>query len=479
MIEIINRIEDAGRTVPGPREVAERSLVSAQQLVFEDYQAVGGRVAEMASQRSVAAGEDLLRLERVVTQAYAELDASIAALLEITGYERKLGLDVSSKSATWDSMLEERASVLAGQARVAKERLTEVSAELEKLEAGEGGELRLQQRALRERLHGATGSIAATIDIMNARGLDATEYKKLLIESSGTITADILDRRVAAGLLRDAWGAAKRWMGANLPQLAFNVLAFALIIFVFHILARLTHRVVGHAVARTKARMPELLRKMAATVASKAVLIAGLLVALSQLGIQVGPLLAGLGIVGFIVGFALQNTLSNFAAGMMILVYRPFDVGDTVAAAGVLGIIADMSWVSTTIRTFDNERLIVPNGRIWDDVIRNKTAEETRRVDLKFSISYSDDPARAEQALIEIVRGHDRVLDEPEPVIRLSELAESSVDFIVRPWVRTEDYWAVYWDITRAVRDRFPQDGLTIPFPTRTVVVTGSTVAGG
>ena len=130
-----------------------------------------------------------------------------------------------------------------------------------------------------------------------------------------------------------------------------------------------------------------------------------------------------------------------------------------------------MSWVSTTIRTFDNERLIVPNNRIWGDVIRNKTAETTRRVDMTFSVAYDDDPAKAEQALMALLREHDCVLEEPEPVVKLQQLGESSVDFIVRPWVLTPDYWTVYWDVTRAVRDRFPQVGLTIPYPTRTIEV--------
>jgi len=195
----------------------------------------------------------------------------------------------------------------------------------------------------------------------------------------------------------------------------------------------------------------------------------GLLVALSQLGVQVGPVLAGLGIAGFIVGFALQDTLSNFAAGMMILIYRPFDVGDAVEAGGVMGKVKAMNLVSTTITTWDNQKLVVPNSKIWGDVIRNITAEPNRRVDMSFGISYSDDIDHAERILSDIVRSHELVLAEPEPDIRLHTLGESSVDFIVRPWAMTSDYWTVYWDITRAVKQRFDAEGISIPFPQRDV----------
>ena len=124
-----------------------------------------------------------------------------------------------------------------------------------------------------------------------------------------------------------------------------------------------------------------------------------------------------------------------------------------------------MSLVSTTITTFDNQRLIVPNKKIWGDVILNKNAEKTRRIDMVFGIGYDDDVDLAERVLHEIVDGHELVLADPEPVIRLQTLGESSVDFIVRPWVVTENYWQAYWDITRAVKRRFDQEGISIPFP--------------
>jgi small conductance mechanosensitive channel len=199
------------------------------------------------------------------------------------------------------------------------------------------------------------------------------------------------------------------------------------------------------------------------------VLILGLLFGLAQLGISVGPLLAGLGIAGFIVGFALQDTLGNFASGMLILFYRPYDVGDFIETNGVLGKVSRMSLVNTTVLTIDNQTLVLPNSKIWGDVIKNVTAQRQRRVDMVFSIGYADDIARAEEVLDDIVRSHERVLDDPAPVIRLHTLNESSVDFVVRPWVMTEDYWDVYWDITRTVKIRFDENEISIPFPQRDI----------
>jgi small conductance mechanosensitive channel len=175
--------------------------------------------------------------------------------------------------------------------------------------------------------------------------------------------------------------------------------------------------------------------------------------------------LAGLGVAGFIVGFALQDSLGNFAAGAMILIYRPFDIDDFVEVTGASGLVKKMNLVSTTIATFDNQTLVVPNSKIWGDVIKNVTAQTERRVDLEFGIGYDDDIEHAERVLIETVTAHEKVLDEPEPMIKLHTLGDSSVNFIVRPWTKTEDYWDVYWDLMREVKLRFDREGISIPYP--------------
>jgi small conductance mechanosensitive channel len=195
----------------------------------------------------------------------------------------------------------------------------------------------------------------------------------------------------------------------------------------------------------------------------------GILVILNQLGVQVGPLLAGLGIAGFIAGFALQDTLSNFAAGVMILFYRPFDIGHFVRAGGETGIVREVSLVNTVIDTPDNQRLIIPNKKIWGDTIQNTTVNPTRRVDLVIGVSYRDEIAHVQSVLERVVKAHPLVLSDPAPVIRVHALNQSSVDFAVRPWVKSPDYWTVHSELTRRIKEAFDEVGITIPFPQRDV----------
>jgi len=274
---------------------------------------------------------------------------------------------------------------------------------------------------------------------------------------------------VAFGLLQQWMNNLKTWAIDNGPRMIFKFLLFLLILVVFKILARFTGKVVRMSMASSKLQFSQLLQNMFVTVASNLVFILGLLVALSQLGFEIAPLLAGLGVAGFIVGFALQDTLGNFASGMMILIYRPYDVGDLIEAAGAFGKVSSMSLVCTTILTVDNQTLVVPNTKIWGDVIKNVTAQGVRRVDMVFGISYSDDIPHAEEVLMAILKEHKKTLKDPEPVVKLHTLGESSVDFIVRPWVNTADYWDVYWDVTREVKMRFDREGIAIPFPQRDV----------
>jgi small conductance mechanosensitive channel len=304
---------------------------------------------------------------------------------------------------------------------------------------------------------------------MNRLEMETTEYQQVLIQATGQITTDILDTKVAVGLVGQWVGGIRDWAVDSGPRVIFKVFVFLIILFVFHLLARLTRRVVRRAVSNSKLNFSLLLQKMFVSVSGNIVLVLGLLVALSQLGFSLGPILAGLGIAGFIIGFALQETLGNFAAGTMILIYRPYDVGDMIEAAGAFGKVSAMSMVSTTILTIDNQTLIIPNGKIWGDVIKNVTGQTVRRVDMVFGVSYSDDIPHTEKVLADIVAEHPKVLEDPAPVIKLHTLGESSVDFVVRPWVKTEDYWNVYWDVTREVKMRFDREGISIPFPQRDV----------
>jgi small conductance mechanosensitive channel len=191
----------------------------------------------------------------------------------------------------------------------------------------------------------------------------------------------------------------------------------------------------------------------------------GLMVVLAALGVDITPLFALVGGASFIIAFALQETLGNLAAGLMIMINRPFDEGDYVLVAGLGGTVRHVSVVSTTVTTPDNQVIVIPNSKVWGDVITNVTASDTRRVDLVFGISYGDSIEQAQKVLEEVVAHHPLVLKDPAPVIRVNELADSSVNFIVRPWTKTDDYWTVYWDLQRAVKETFDNHHISIPFP--------------
>lgn len=215
----------------------------------------------------------------------------------------------------------------------------------------------------------------------------------------------------------------------------------------------------------TKAKMDEILVNFIGSIANVLLLLFIVIAALDRLGVNTTSLIAVLGAAGLAVGLALQNSLQNFAAGVMLIVFRPFKAGDFVEAAGTSGVIEKINIFSTTMRTGDNRELIVPNGAIYSGTITNVTARETRRIDMVFGIGYDSDIKKARDILNQIVKEDERILADPECLIAVSELAESSVNFVVRPWVKTGDYWAVKFDFTEKVKLRFDENGISIPFP--------------
>ena len=193
--------------------------------------------------------------------------------------------------------------------------------------------------------------------------------------------------------------------------------------------------------------------------------------AIQALGVATTSFIAVLGAAGLAVGFALQGSLSNFAAGVMLILFRPFRAGDYVEAGGVSGSVEEIQIFATVMRTPDNKRIIVPNSSITGGTIVNYSANDTRRIDLVFGIGYGDDIKKAKEVLTSLVTSDERVLKDPEPTIAVLELGDSSVNFAVRPWVKTADYWGVYFDLTEAVKSRFDAEQISIPFPQRDIHV--------
>ena len=331
-------------------------------------------------------------------------------------------------------------------------------------EADEKTQLLENINKLKEEQTALTDRLKIVIEELKSKGGEIQDYESYITAISG-VQVDVSDATatwtVVTGWLTSTEGGI-RW--------AKNIVLFLVVILISWILSKVISKAVEKAVANIKSASV-LLKEFMVNISRKAIFIVGFVVALSMLEVNVGPLLAAIGAVGFIMGFALQGTLSNFAAGIMILIYRPYDIGDLVDVGGTLGKVDAMTIVSTTLRKPDNQKVVVPNNMIWGDIITNITGTSKRRVDLVFGIGYSDDIAKAQKILEDILANNDSILKDPEPVVKVHELADSSVNFVVRPWVQTENYWDVYWDITRAVKERFDAEGVSIPFPQRDVHV--------
>ncbi|WP_321275874.1 mechanosensitive ion channel family protein [Thiomicrorhabdus indica] len=242
-------------------------------------------------------------------------------------------------------------------------------------------------------------------------------------------------------------------------------ISLAIVIF---IVGRMVVRLVVGLVKKLMNRsgkMDEMLVNFVTSILNAVLLLFVIVASLDQLGVDTTSLVALIGAAGLAIGLALQGSMQNFAAGVMLLVFKPFKSGDFVEAGGVMGVVESINIFSSTFRTGDNKEIIVPNGSIYSDSITNYSARETRRVDMVFGIGYDDDIKKAKEILQRLVAEDDRILPEPEPVIALGELGASSIDFIVRPWVKSADYWKVKWEMNEKVKAAFDAEGISIPYP--------------
>ncbi len=190
-----------------------------------------------------------------------------------------------------------------------------------------------------------------------------------------------------------------------------------------------------------------------------------IIAAVSKLGIQTASFVAVLGAAGLAVGLALQGSLSNFASGVLMIIFKPFKDGDYIEGGGSAGVVEEISIFTTVLKTLDNKKVIVPNSGMMGGNIINYTARDIRRVDLMVGVSYADDIDRVKQVILDVLSKDDRILSDPAPFTGLLDLADSSLEFVVRPWVRTSDYWDVYFAVNEAIKKRFDMEGISIPFP--------------
>lgn len=238
----------------------------------------------------------------------------------------------------------------------------------------------------------------------------------------------------------------------------------ALVIFLIgQLVAKIIARVLGKVLSHTK--LDKILVEFIQSVVNALLLVFVIVAALDQLGVNTNSVIAVLGAAGLAIGLALQGSLQNFAAGFMLLIFRPFKGGDFVEAAGTAGVIEKIGIFSTTLHTGDNKEVIIPNSAIYSSNIVNYSKRPTRRIDMIFSIGYEDDIRTARDIIAAIIKDEPRILPEPDTLIAVGELAANSVNFFVRPWVKTEDYWDVKFALTEKIKLAFDANSITIPFP--------------
>ncbi|USZ50903.1 mechanosensitive ion channel family protein [Halomonas sp. DN3] len=250
-------------------------------------------------------------------------------------------------------------------------------------------------------------------------------------------------------------------------QFLINLVAAAAIFIIGRWVAKAVHRVVVKGMQR--ADVEPLLVKFLGNILYALLLTFVILAAISRIGIQTASLIAVIGAAGLAVGLALQGSLANFAAGVMVIIFRPYRIGDYVEAGGVSGTVEDVQIISTELSTPDNRKIIVPNGQMMSGAVVNYSAHATRRVDLTVGVGYDDDIDTVRRVLESVVADDPRVLSEPAPNIRMNAMGDSAITWIVRPWVQASDYWDVYWEMTEEIKRRFDREGISIPFPQRDV----------
>lgn len=218
-----------------------------------------------------------------------------------------------------------------------------------------------------------------------------------------------------------------------------------------------------------KERMDKTLIPLFVKMVKILVIVVTILAVLNKFGVETASLIAVLGTIGLAIGLALQGTLSNIASGIMLLLLRPFNVGDAVEIAGTAGVVDEIGLFVTDLHTFDNIAVTMPNSEIWGNEIKNYTRNPTRRVDLEFGIAYDDDMDKAMRIIHEVLDSDERVLDEPEPLIAVNNLGDNSVAILARPWTNTENVWPLRFDITKRIKERFDEEEISFPFPQRDV----------
>lgn len=458
-------------------ELDTKELRDSVVIYFNSYSNALDRILdneldENVSRRSETAdlkGFDLVEFERSISDDLEWIESLFKKKNRIIREMDRLEIDASNHRENLRNRLIPYADSLSGQIQL----ITKENISLELSSDGEppSAELRSEILALKTRETATLGALSAIVIMLDENGIDSTLYRQLLLQT-GEVSTDLFNPRIVLAILKTQTTELLEGARDNIGYFFTQAILFMIILGIFKLIARAANYLMRKSFESRRVGTSRLMQEMLLSLSSRGIMILGFLVALNQLGVQITALLTGFGIVGFIIGFALQDSLANFAAGIMILGYRPFDVDDIIEAGGVIGKVSKMSLVSTTILTFDNQTLIVPNNRIWGDVIKNITLQDKRRIDMEFRVDYGEDIAQVKTMIEEIIEAHEKTLDDPSPTVQMDQLSPFAMVFVVRPWVQRADYWATKWELLRVIKEKLDSEGIKIPVLNQGIVGT-------
>ncbi len=467
LLRLIPRLEAAGQPVDSIKVAFGEFLSRVAGLYEEAIERYADQVDDLRDLRTAASPDSLAGIELRVREAKATLDTLVVEQMKTLADADSLGVDTAEQWEVVDRHLKNWAESQVGRLQIAivsRNRLDEQIKAAQKAEAdpAEIAQLRVRRQAAEQRVQGIAGTVSSTANQLAQRGYETAQYRQILIRATGDVTADILNPRVFIGLAKDVGTGVWSWTKTNGP----NILVRLLIVIGFIILFRIGFRLLWWFLRLIRVvRFSNLMMDLAGRMIRPIATIAGLVTGLWLVGANPTTVLAGLGVAGVIVGLALQDSMSNLAAGFFILATKPFDVEDVVEAGGVIGTVEQMGLANTTILTFDRRRLFVPNRKIWGEVIENRSSEPLRRVDITARISYKEDLDRALGVLRDLVDVNEMVLDDPEPAIFVKKLDDSWIEIAVWPWVKREDWLTMLRGLPRLIKLRFEAEGIEIPYP--------------
>jgi small conductance mechanosensitive channel len=425
------------------------------------------RLSALRERRPRTEPVNLGDLEAEIRTAQVRLNTILAGQMETLATAESVGIDVPHRWEDLDQFLTTRAESQVGRLLIAASERNRFAAQVRDAERAGTSDtelalLRTRQRLASQRLEGLVATLRNSADLLDRRGIATVQYRRIIIEATGEVTSDILNVRVLIGVIGQFASRAWAGVGASAPTLFVRFLVLVGSVLLFRLLFRLAWRISRR---QNRPKMSSLLADLIGRMIAPIGTIVGFLAGLWFIGTNLGALVAGVGVLGIIVGLALQDSMSNLAAGFFILIYRPYERGDLIRAAGVVGKVRALGLASTSIVTLDNRLLHVPNRKIWSEVIENRSAEDVRRVEAIAKVSYRDDLEGLFASLRELLKAHEKILPNPEPFVFVTELGDPWITIKVWGWATTDDWWEVTTELPSLIRARFRDEGVETPLP--------------